>query len=54
MRRCTTTKNIKTPHDPTKLAIDSIVRPEADLISNCGHIFKNSVSFDDNVQFKDE
>ena len=43
-------------YDPTKLAIHSIVRPAADLISNChcGHTFKEVVSFYDVVQFIDE
>ena len=42
------------PHDPTKLAIHSILRPEDDLISNCGQIVKKTVSFDDIVHFFDE
>ena len=42
------------PHDPTKLAIHSILRPEADRISNCGQTFKKNVSFDDIVHFLDE
>ena len=41
------------PHDPTKLVIHSILRPEDDLISNCGQIFKKIVSFDDIVHFID-
>ena len=40
-------------HDPTKLAIRSILRPEWDRISNCGHIFKKTVSFDDIVHYLD-
>ena len=42
------------PYDPTKLAIHSILRPEDDLISNCGPNFKKTVSFDDVVHFIDE
>ena len=41
-------------HDPTKLAIHSLLRPEDDLISNCGQIFKKTVSFNDIVHFIDE
>ena len=39
------------PYDPTKLAIHSILRPEDDLMSNCGRNFKETVSFDDIVHF---
>ena len=39
------------PHDPSKLEIHSIWRPEDDLISNCGLNVKNTVSFDDVVHF---
>ena len=42
------------PYDPTKLEIHSILRPEDDLISNCGPNVKKSVSFDDVVHFIDE
>ena len=42
------------PYDPTKLAIHSILRPEDDLISNCGPNVRKTVSFDDVVQFIDE
>ena len=42
------------PYDPTKLAIHFILRPEDDLISNCGSNFKKTVSFDDVVHFIDE
>ena len=42
------------PYDPTKLAIHSILRPEDDLLSNCGPNVKKSVSFDDVVHFIDE
>ena len=41
-------------YDPTKLAIHSILRPEDDLISNCGQNFKMTVSFDGIVHFIDE
>ena len=39
---------------PTKLAIYSILRPEANLVSNYGHIFKRTVSFEDIVHFIDK
>ena len=42
------------PYDPTKLAIHSILRPEDDLIANCGPNVRNMVSFDDVVHFIDE
>ena len=42
------------PDDPTKLAIHSILRPEDDLISNCGPNVKKTVSFYDVVHFIDE
>ena len=42
------------PYDPTKLTIQSILRPEDDLISNCGPNVKKTVSFDDVVHFIDE
>ena len=41
------------PYDPTKLAIHSILRPEDDVISNCGQNFKKTVSFVDIVHFID-
>ena len=41
------------PYDPTKLAIHYILRPEVDLISNCGPNVKKIVSFDDVVHFSD-
>ena len=41
-------------HHPTKLAIHSKLRPEDDLISNCGQNFKKTVSFDGIVHFIDE
>ena len=42
------------PYDPTKLAIHSILRPEDGIISNYGHDFKKTVSFDDILHFIDE
>ena len=42
------------PCDPTKLAIYSILRPEDDLMSNRGQIFKKTIFFDDIVHFIDE
>ena len=42
------------PYDPTKLAIHSILRPEDNLISNCGPNVRKTVSFDDVVHFIDE
>ena len=41
-------------YDPTKLAIDSVLRLEDDLKSNCGLNFEKTVSFDDIVHFIDE
>ena len=41
-------------YDPTRLAIYSILRPEDDLLSNCGRNFKKTVSLDDIVHFIDE
>ena len=51
---CSYNKTQVSPYDPTKLAIHSILRPEDDLISNCGQNFRKTVSFDDIVQFIDE
>ena len=51
---CSYNKIQISPHDPTKLAIHSIFRPEDDLISNCGQHFKKTVSFDDIVHFIEE
>ena len=48
------TKTQVSPYDATKLAIQSFLRTEDDLISNCGQKFKKSVSFDDIVQLIDE
>ena len=47
-------KTVLSPYDPTKLAIHSILRPEDDLMSNCGPNLKKTVSFDDVVHFIDE
>ena len=47
-------KSRLSPYDPTKLAIHSILRPEDDLISNCGPNVKKTISFDDVVHFIDE
>ena len=43
-------KTQDSPYDPTKLAIHSILRLEADLLSNCCYTFEKTVSFDDIVQ----
>ena len=51
---CSYNKTQVSPYDLTKLAIHSILRPEDDLISNCGQNFKKTVSFDKNVHFIDE
>ena len=51
---CSYYKTQVSPYDPTKLAIHSILRTEDDLISNCGHNFRKTVSFDDIVHFIDE
>ena len=42
-------KSVLSPYDPTKLAVHSILRPEDDLISNCGPNLKTTASFDDVV-----
>ena len=47
-------RSVLSPYDPAKLAIHSILRPEDDLISNCGANLKKTVSFDDVVHFFDE
>ena len=47
-------KSVLSPYDPTKLAIHSNLRPEDDLISNCGPNIRKNVSFDDVVHFIDE
>ena len=51
---CSYKKTQVSPYDPTKLAIHSILRPDADLISNCGQNFKKTASFDDIVHFINE
>ena len=51
---CSYNKTQFSPYDPTKLAIHSILRPEDDVISNCGPSVKKTVSFDDVVHFIDE
>ena len=51
---CSYNKTPVSPYDPTKLAIQSILRPEDDLISNCGPSVKKTASFDDVVHFIDE
>ena len=47
-------KSELSPYDLTMLAIHSILRPEDDLISNCGPNVRKMVSFDDVVHFIDE
>ena len=47
-------KPVLSPYDPTKLVIHSNLRPEDDLIPNCGPNLKKTVSFDDVVHFIDE
>ena len=47
-------KSVLSPYDPIKLANHSILRPEDDLISNCGPNLKKTVSFDDVVHFIDK
>ena len=51
---CSYNKTQVSPYDPTKLAIPSTLRPEDDLLSNCGQNFKKTVSFVDIVHFIDE
>ena len=51
---CSYNKTQVSLYDSTKLAIHSILRPEDDLISNCGPNLKKTVSFDEIVQFIDE
>ena len=51
---CSYNKTQISTYDPTKLAIHSILRPQDDLISDCGQYFKKTVSFDDIVNFIDE
>ena len=47
-------KSVLSPYGPTKLAIHSILRPEDDLLSNCGPNLKMTASFDGVVHFIDE
>ena len=47
-------KSVISPYDPRKPAINSILRPEDDLISDCSPNLKKTVSFDDVVHFIDE
>ena len=42
------------PYVPSKLATHSLLRPERDLLSNCGHNFKKTGSHDAIVHFIDE
>ena len=51
---CNYNKTQVSPYDIIKLAIHSILRPQDDLISNCGQNFKKTVSFNDVVHFIDE
>ena len=51
---CSYNKTQVSPYDHTKLAIQSILRREDDLISNGGPSVKKTVSFDDVVHFIDE
>ena len=46
-------KSVLSPYDPTNLTIHSILRPEDDLVSNCGPNVKKIVSFDDVVHIID-
>ena len=45
---------VLSPYDPTKLENHSILRPEDDLISNCGPNVRRTVSLDDVVHLFDE
>ena len=47
-------KSVLSPYDPTKLVNHSILRPEDDVISNCGPNLKKTGSFDDVVHFIDK
>ena len=53
-KRCAAKKTQVSPCNPTKLATLSILCPEDDLISNCGQIFKKTISFEDILHFIDE
>ena len=50
---CSYNKTQFSPHDPAKLAIYSNLRPQDDVLSNCGQNFKKTVSFVDIVHFVD-
>ena len=49
---CTYSKTQISLHDPTKLAIHSILRPEDDLKYNCGQNFKQTVFSSDFIHEK--
>ena len=51
---CNHNKTQVSPYDATKLAIHLILRPEANLMSNCCHISKKRFSFHDIVHFIDD
>ena len=51
---CSYNKTQVSPYDLTRLAIHFILRPEDDLISNCGPNVKKTISFDDVVHLIDE
>ena len=51
---CSYNKPQTAASDPTKLAIVSILRPEDDLIPNCGQNFKKALSFEIIVHFFDK
>ena len=51
---CSYNKTQVSLYDPTKLAMHSILRPEDDLIPNCGQKVRKTVSFDQIVHFIDE
>ena len=46
-------KSVLSPYYPTKLAIESLLRPEDDPVLNCGPNVKLIASFDDAVHFID-
>ena len=48
---CNYNKTQVSPYDPRKRAIHSNLRPEDDLISNCGQNFKQTVSSDNLLRF---
>ena len=53
--KCSCNKTQVSLYYPTKLAIQSILRLEEDLVSNCGQYFETkNISFDDIVHFIDE